>query len=143
MKVEHLLAVVFATAALGMAQPAAAKDDFLPPAETVGGIVFMSGGIGKGERDAMQALAKDYNLRLAFVAGERGAYLGGANVRIENSEGRVLLDTKALGPWFYARLPKGRYRVIASIDAGEISRDVNLTQRDADLVLRWPIKSDN
>lgn len=143
MNVERLMAAVFTTVLLGLTQPATANEDLLPPADTVGGIVFMSGGIGIGERDAMRTVAKDYNLHLAFVAGERGAYLGGARVRIEDSEGRVLLDTQALGPWFYARLPKARYRVVASTQAGDISRDVNLAQRDAELILRWSIKVDN
>lgn len=140
---ERTLAAVFAAVLLGPSQLAAADESLLPRAETIGGIVFMSGGIGTGERDAMRAHAANYNLRLAFVAAGRGAYLGGAKVRIEDDQGRTILEADARGPWFYARLANARYRVIATHDAGEISREVNLTKRDADLVLRWPVAIDN
>lgn len=141
--IERTLVAVMTASVFGLAHSADANESFLPSVDSVNGIVFMSGGIGQNEREAMRVVAADYNLRLSFIAGERGAYLGGAEVRIENSDNRVILDTKALGPWFFARLPKERYRVIATHEAGEITREVDLRQRAADLVLRWQIRIDN
>jgi hypothetical protein len=110
-----------------------------PQPHSAGTVVYVSGGIGQEERNALRAVAKDYNLRLAFATEGRGAYLAGARVRIENLDGGVILDTRAEGPLFFARLPKGRYRVLATHDAGKVSQEVDLTKRDADLVLRWKV----
>ncbi|MCX8018797.1 MAG: carboxypeptidase regulatory-like domain-containing protein, partial [Rhodocyclaceae bacterium] len=66
-----------------------------------------------------------FNLRLLF-AETGGAYLADIRVRIQDSSGALLLDAVSQGPWFYAKLAPGRYRV--SVDnAGMVqTRDVNV-----------------
>src|SRR5690606_37917825 len=72
------------------------------------------GGIGAEERAAMEAKAADYNLRLTFATKVSGAYLSDVKVAIRNARGETVLDTVAAGPWLFARLPRGEYRVAAS-----------------------------
>ncbi len=128
-----------AAAVVGLSCAAVANEDLLPEARSAGSVAYRSGGIGAEERAALRAHARDYNLRLTFAAEGRGAYLGGAKVRIEDSDGHVVLDAGSEGPWFFARLPKGRYRVVASHETGAIARDVDLSIRSVDLVLRWNV----
>jgi len=139
MNARSALSVVTAAAAVGLSGLVAAEELLLPEPHTAGNAVYRSGGIGEDERKALRALARDYNLRLTFVAEGRGAYLGGARVRIENRNGAVVLDAQAEGPWFFARLPEGRYRVVVTHGAGVISREVDLTKGGAELVLRWKV----
>ena len=77
------------------------------------GIAYASGGVGKDERTAMDAMAKDYNVKLMFVEAPK-YYVSDVKVKIEDHSGKLLLETTSSGPWFWAKLPQGDYRVIAS-----------------------------
>lgn len=78
------------------------------------GIPYVSGGIGLDEREAMSAIASEYNLKIVFALKE-GNYLADASVLIKNAQGRTVLDAVSDGPWFYARLPAGQYAVTATM----------------------------
>jgi hypothetical protein len=78
------------------------------------GIPYVSGGIGLDEREAMSAIASEYNLKIVFALKE-GNYLADASVLIKNAQGRTFLDAVSDGPWFYAKLPAGHYTVTATI----------------------------
>ena len=78
------------------------------------GIPYVSGGIGMDEREAMSAIASEYNLKIVFALKE-GNYLADASVLIKNEQGRTVLDAVSDGPWFYARLPAGQYAVTATM----------------------------
>lgn len=142
MNARSVLSVV-AAAAVALPGLAVARDLLLPEPRTVGNIVYRSGGIGEDERTALRALSADYNLRLSFIAEGRGAYLSGVRVRIENQEGKPMLNAQADGPWFFARLPAGRYRIAATLAGDTVSRDVDVTKGTAELVLRWKMAAAN
>ena len=76
------------------------------------GIPYVSGGIGLDEREALRAMAKDYNLKLVFAIKE-GNYLADIGVLIKNAQGKTVLEAVSDGPWFYAKLPGGQYTVTA------------------------------
>ena len=78
------------------------------------GIPYVSGGIGMDEREAMSAIASEYNLKIVFALKE-GNYLAGASVLIKDAQGKTVLDTVSDGPWFYAKLPAGQYAVTATM----------------------------
>ena len=128
-----------AAAAVALPGLAAANDLLLPEPRALGSIEYRSGGIGEDERRALRALAAEYNLRLSFVAEGRGAYLSGVGVRIESEEGKVVLNAQADGPWFFARLPAGRYRIAATLAGNTVSQDADVTRGAAELVLRWKV----
>jgi hypothetical protein len=77
-------------------------------------VMYLSGGVGKDERAAMDAMAKDYNVKMIFVEAPK-EYVSGVNVKIEDSNGKLLLETTSSGPWFWAKLPQGDYRIIATL----------------------------
>jgi hypothetical protein len=75
------------------------------------GFSYMTGGVGSGEREIMQSWAGDYNLKLAF-AETSGVYVSDVALSIEK-DGRQMVRTTTNGPWFYIKLPPGRYTVEA------------------------------
>jgi len=77
------------------------------------GIMYASGGVGQDERMNMDAMAKNYNVKLVFVEAPKD-YVSGVHVKIEDHSGKVLLESTSSGPWFWTKLPQGDYRVIAS-----------------------------
>lgn len=86
------------------------------------GIRYVSGGIGVSERDELNALSHQFNLRLLFAV-QAGNYLADIRVNITNARGETVLSAKSEGPWFFAQLPPGAYTV--DVDA------LDRTQRQA------------
>ncbi len=78
------------------------------------GIPYMSGGVGADEREAVAARAMNYNLKLTFAVTNSTQFLANVSVKIEDASGKILVDAVADGPYFYAKLPAGKYRVVAT-----------------------------
>jgi len=74
------------------------------------GIAYMTGGVGVDERADMARMAKDFNLKLVFAEPSR-PYIADVRVEIKDKSGTKLIDTSSDGPWFFASLPEGQYRV--------------------------------
>jgi hypothetical protein len=84
-----------------------------PREHRAGDIVWISGGIGDEELALLKATAPRFNLQLTFALGTRGEYAADVGVVIE-AGGRKLVEAAADGPLFFAALPAGRYRVVAT-----------------------------
>jgi hypothetical protein len=131
-----LLASLFLLANAGVAASAA---DYIPPFDgqhqiIAKGVDDYSGGVGVTEREQMEAMTKGYNLKLVFDT-KSGEYLSSVAVRVQNAQGKVLIDTISQGPWFSAKLPAGNYRVTATFDQHSQTRHVTLTQKPETLIL--------
>jgi len=88
--------------------PESASAPRLPGQSTLG-VPHVSGGIGASEREAMEQIKSQYNLRLLFAVAGSGAYLSNIRVQIDDAAGPTLLTTITIGPWFYANLAPGEY----------------------------------
>jgi hypothetical protein len=77
------------------------------------GFPYLSGGVSSDEREIMEALAKDYNVKLTF-AERRGSYLADVRLVITGTKGDEIIATTANGPFFYIQLPVGSYAVKAT-----------------------------
>ena len=93
---------------------------------TMGGITFISGGIGAEEREAVEAMAGSYNLRLVFVARDKGEYLWGVKVQLLDGAGKTLLNAVSDGPYFLAKVAPGRYTIVAEDEGRAIRRSVDI-----------------
>jgi hypothetical protein len=82
-----------------------------PQPQTARGSAIVSGGIGEEERELMRREAAPYNLWLVFVEQGSGNYLAGVKVVIADANGSPVVDAVAEGPWLFARVPPGRYKV--------------------------------
>jgi hypothetical protein len=79
------------------------------------GVRYASGGVGEGERDELHALSNQFNLRLLFAMQGSGDYLADVQVNIMDESGKTTLNAQSQGPWFFAQLPPGAYRVQVSV----------------------------
>lgn len=132
--------------ALGLmlaANAARAEEPPMPAPARVADLTYWSGGVGLDEREFMLAHRADYNLHLKFAA-VGGAYLAGVTVTIDNEQGRQLMSATADGPWFFAKLPKGKYKLIVQINGESQERMVDLSKKAlADVVFRWKVAQVN
>ena len=122
--------------------PIADETGWLPPGgsmevQTQQGIRFASGGIGLSGRDELRTLSPQYNLRLMFAMQGSGNYLAGAQVRILNSRGAVVLDATSEGPYFLAQLPPGSYTVEVSALGQTQQQTARIGQQQSGLNFFW------
>lgn len=82
------------------------------------GLMYLHGGVGALERQAMEEVRANSNLQLGFALEGSGAYVADVRVAIHDPRqpDRRLLETVASGPWLYVKLPPGSYRVTAEMD---------------------------
>ena len=91
------------------------------------GVKYVSGGIGAGARQAMNGVRKEYNLRLTFARPGTDEYLSDVHVRAENNQGISVLDALSHGPFLFARLPPGTYRISAAFDGETQDRRITVS----------------
>ncbi|WP_081087806.1 hypothetical protein [Burkholderia stagnalis] len=94
---------------LGSAMNVAAQPSPIP--NELGGIVYITGGIGADEVSSYREVASQYNLRITLTS-KTGEYLSDVDVAI-SSGARSVLKVRTAGPFLYARVPPGRYTVLA------------------------------
>ncbi len=123
MSKSHFSQRILLVAGLSFAISAGAVD--LPQPQSENGISYISGGVGDQSRQAMEAVAAKYNLRLTFAQTE-GSYLADIPVTIQDSRGHAVLDTVSPGPLFYANLTPGTYTVTASANGKTQTKRVEI-----------------
>ncbi|MDP2370242.1 hypothetical protein [Rhodoferax sp.] len=82
---------------------------------TPGGIAYVSGGVAEVEEEDLVAQRKNFSFWLTTASKGSGAFLADVRVRIVDERTRqVVLEHTLDGPWLFANLPSGRYRVEAT-----------------------------
>lgn len=115
--------------------------DAMPEAHQQGDIVYISGGIGSGETEALALVKKDYNLHITSTD-SAGSFLGGSRITISNAKREMLIDVVARGPLFYARLPNGRYTIESFNATSSKKQSVHITSDKASRVhFSWPVSA--
>ena len=72
-----------------------------------------------------------------------GAYLADVRVRIADPKGGVILDAVSDGPMFLAKLPPGRYQVVAEANGLARTTTVDAGSGAKRVTLLWPAAADN
>lgn len=139
MRIRALLLAFFLSAtALPAMQARAADNQVL----TSGQIKFVSGGVGDDSDARMQALSKDFNLRLLFAAKD-GHYLADVALTITNARGDKVLDTVAEGPWLLATLAPGKYQITATHAGAPVTRSTTIPDKGRrEIFFRWDEPTD-
>lgn len=88
-------------------------------------IAIMYGGIGKPERELIERLGKDYNIKLVFIALPWKKYLSNVKVNIINEKGQKIIKVISEGPFFYAKIPSGIF-TIRTIYKGKVKTIKNI-----------------
>ena len=108
-----------------------------PEVQTSKGIPYVSGGFGLEERAELKAMGKTDNLELSFAL-QNKAYIGSANVLIEDKNGTEILEAVSDGPLFLAKLPEGLYTVKATAMGKTLEQMVHVPSRgQARLYFAW------
>ena len=133
------LAGLATTAATATAAIPARYAESLPEPRKAGPVTYISGGTEVTEADAIKRAAQEYPLELVFVekSGKREKHMTNMPVRITDDRGRVVFDGQSEGPYFLARLPKGRYTVSTRWDAWSFSREVKIGGDRQRVVFAW------
>lgn len=124
MKNNTLGKAVLLGAALGLTAPLFAQDN-MPSTQTSNGVTFVTGGVGERRAEAFRQAAKDYNLRATFTA-PGGAYMADVNVTLKDVQGNTLVTTVTQGPFFYAKVPPGRYELTAAVGDQSLQRKLEV-----------------
>ena len=90
----------------------------MPATQHSGDVAYVTGGVGLAQSDAFKQQMSQYPLALEIVQhqGNKDLYTAGANVRIADASGQVVLQTVAEGPFVLADLPAGRYTVDVTLN---------------------------
>jgi hypothetical protein len=126
LKVAGLALLVHATGA-------SAASTYTPEAAS-----YRNGGIGVDGRQAMHAERQQYNLHLHFTQAKSGEYLSGVIVTITPQPPKgAPLHIDDAGPWLYARLQPGSYRITAEFECHKQVRTVEVDKAASEVILHW------
>ena len=93
------------------------------------------------ESQAFKQTMREYPLVLEFYGKTDGTneYLSDVPVQIADVQGKTVLDTLSRGPFLLARLPYGRYTIVATYRDHKQQRTVNVSPAGhARAVFIWP-----
>ena len=100
-----------------------ARADDAPIVHQAGALSYVSGGVGDESLQRLREQVSEFNLKLVFAMAS-GAFLSNVRVAIADGNGKTLLEAISDGPWFLAKLPVGKYRVVATYAGKAIERSV-------------------
>jgi hypothetical protein len=121
----------------GAVNQAAAEGNVLPIAQTEHqGIPYLSGGASLDMREQLDAVSKNYSLKLVF-ASQNGEYVSNITVGISDRTGKKVLDAVSNGPWFFCKLPPGKYTVTVTMMGKQKQNRVNIGKGQSTLRFYW------
>jgi hypothetical protein len=86
---------------------------------------FIAGGIGLDQSEQMKATARDFPLSITMAA-KSGAYLADSRIRIDDAQGKLVLDTQLNAPYLLVDLSPGKYSVEATVQGMKQQRNVDI-----------------
>ncbi len=103
-------------------------------------IAYVSGGVGRDERDTMHAMAGRFNVRLNVVSAKTGEALSDVEISVVDDRGKLRLRVRTEGPLLYMRLPRGRYQMTAMYRGAMQTLNVQAGRQPVDAVVRLRIE---
>lgn len=134
------LTLLLAIPAAGHAQAQDTAQAGGPEIQHYENVPYLTGGITLDERQTLQEIAAKENFNLkVIVASAEGSFLSDVKVRVTDSEDTLRLKARTDGPWLYARLPPGNYRIEGTREGSTRTASVSLTGTALrEVVLRIP-----
>ena len=103
-----------------------------------GDVSFIAGGVGVGEREAMDAMKAQFNARLTFAVRKTGNFVANVHLTVTGAQGAEVLKTNVPGPLLYAQLAPGEYRVSATFNGITQSQPLKVrSQGHSELYFYW------
>lgn len=92
-------------------------------------VVYVTGGVGDDERQAIEASKADYNVHITNTS-KTGAFEGDVHVIItEQGQSDTPMLNLVSGPLLYVHLPQGKYMVTATLGERKISKPFTLKKK--------------
>jgi len=116
----------------------------LPETQKQGNVEYVTGGIGLDESQSLKAAEKNYPLSLLFARKLDGKndYTADVKVVITDAKGATILNATSGGPYMLVKLPEGEYKVSATLDGNEQTRQVSVKGNgSAHAGFEWSAKS--
>lgn len=120
-RINSLVAVAIA-ACVGAGQALALEE------KRYGDTPYITGGVGEDEQQELKDRQAQYTLGVMIARKGSGEYLSDCRVTISRA-GTTLLEATMDGPFLFARLPAGTYRVRAAFDGQVQERQVTIGSR--------------
>lgn len=134
MRLQFLLFILIAVGAAAVADTVQAAQSQIA---TSGQVAFASGGVGDDSLQRMEALSKDFNLKVIFAL-KAGNYVSDVAVVISDVRGAKVLETVSEGPWLLAKLPPGKYQFTATYENESFTRTTTIpATAQRELIFRW------
>jgi hypothetical protein len=134
MDVKHVAVAVLAAGLAGLGPSLSATAACSPAVNEATGLRHLSGGVGLEARQRLAEMGRDFDLKLVF-AEPNGDYLADVPLAIEDGHGNTILRATSEGPWFYAQLPPGQYRVVIAQAGKQHARSVEVPKKGQKEVL--------
>lgn len=113
-----------------------------PQQHMQGNISFVSGGVGIGNRRAMRRVENHYNLHLMFAIQHSGNYLADVGVEFADAQGKTVLRATSNGPFFFANVPPGHYRITVTSQGHPLTRRISIAAHGiSNQIFYWPAMS--
>jgi hypothetical protein len=113
-------------------------DNATPPVQISGRVAYMTGGVSAEEREAMFAAAKDYTLKLVFAARQQADVRADVTVSIAADDGKPMMKATDTGPYLFARLPPGDYKISVSSHEETLETSVSVrASEQANAAFYW------
>ena len=100
----------------------------IPDTQRSEGIAYISGGVGEEETNAILSEAKQWPvlLELSQIENGRGVWIFGAQIKVIDSQKKVIFDAQADGPYMLINLESGDYQIQASYQGVDQKRSVSV-----------------
>jgi hypothetical protein len=121
---KKVIAATLSTLVLGaaIAQEAAT----LPPVQRNGQVEYLSGGVGKDEAAVIERTSRQWPLTLKFAVKDkpRVHFAADVEVTVRDAKGQTALQTTSDGPFLLAKLPAGKYVIVATLAGKSLNKQV-------------------
>jgi hypothetical protein len=104
----------------------------LPEVQTSGDVEYVTGGIPYEQLPAFREARSEYPLNVEIFQreGDKSVFTADADVRIVSARtGEIALETKTEGPYLWAKVPAGQYKVVATLN--DHVKETRVNVRDA------------
>ena len=96
-------------------------------AQRQGDVTYITGGAGDEDRQTLASVKSQYNLRLQFALAKSGEFIADVNVTLVDAKGRTVLDAVSDGPYFFAHLAPGRYKLSVTSNGQTQTRNTTVS----------------
>lgn len=130
----------------GQAAQSVAPGEAVPLPDAVqgeGGVAYVTGGVVYEELPAFNRARSQYplNIEIYQKAGSRNQFTADAEVKLLDRSGKVLVDTRAEGPYLWAKVPPGQYKVQTTLNGLTKEQRVSVGSQPTRAIFVFPPES--